>query len=49
MIDKAAEFDDGRIALLRAPPSLENIEEFIQAIYDCTQFRFFYIFDIKHE
>ena len=45
--DKEADFDDSKKALLRTPPSLANIEEFINAIYDCTHFRCF-IFKRKH-
>jgi hypothetical protein len=38
--EKPYEFDEKRLALLREPPSVENIYEFLQALYDCAQFRY---------
>ena len=31
-------FDSERISLLRETPTIENILEFIKALYDCAQF-----------
>ena len=36
--EKPEEFDEQRKALLRATPTVENISEFMQALYDCAQF-----------
>lgn len=36
--EKPDEFDESRKALLRETPSIENIFEFIKALYDCAQF-----------
>ncbi len=36
---KPFEFDEQRLALLRESPSIENIYEFVKALYDCAQFR----------
>ena len=36
--EKPEEFDESRKALLRETPSIENIFEFIKALYDCAQF-----------
>jgi len=36
--EKPDEFDEQRRALLRAVPTVESIDEFIQALYDCAQF-----------
>lgn len=41
MKEKPEEFDEQRKSLLRETPSLDNIYEFIKALYDCAQFRFF--------
>ena len=37
--EKPEAFDEARLALLRETPTIENINEFIQALYDCAQFR----------
>lgn len=39
ILEKPEAFDKQRIALLRETPSVENIYEFIKALYDCAQFR----------
>ena len=44
ILEKPEAFDKQRIALLRETPSVENIYEFIKALYDCAQFRY----DIYH-
>ena len=36
--EKPEDFDEGRIQLLRDTPSVENIYEFIKALFDCAQF-----------
>ena len=36
--EKPDEFDEQRKSLLRETPSVENIYEFIKALYDCAQF-----------
>ncbi len=36
--EKPEEFDESRKALLRETPSVENIYEFMKALYDCAQF-----------
>ncbi|KRX00851.1 Cyclin-like protein [Pseudocohnilembus persalinus] len=36
--EKPEEFDEARKALLRETPSVDNIYEFIKALYDCAQF-----------
>jgi len=36
--EKPEEFDSARRALLRQMPSVENIYEFMKALYDCAQF-----------
>jgi len=36
--EKPEEFDEQRKTLLRATPTVENIYEFMQALYDCAQF-----------
>jgi hypothetical protein len=36
--EKPEEFDEQRRSLLRAVPTVESIDEFIQALYDCAQF-----------
>jgi len=41
--EKPEAFDEARLALLRETPTVDNIYEFIQALYDCAQFRYFYI------
>jgi hypothetical protein len=38
MKEKPEEFDEQRKSLLRETPSLDNIYEFIKALYDCAQF-----------
>lgn len=38
--EKPEAFDEARLALLRETPTVENIDEFIQALYDCAQFRY---------
>lgn len=38
--EKPEAFDEERLALLRETPTVENIFEFIQALYDCAQFRY---------
>jgi len=40
MKEKPEEFDEQRKSLLRETPSLDNIYEFIKALYDCAQFRY---------
>jgi hypothetical protein len=37
--EKPEAFDEQRLALLRETPTVENIYEFVQALYDCAQFR----------
>lgn len=37
--EKPEAFDEARLALLRETPTVDNINEFIQALYDCAQFR----------
>ena len=37
-MEKPEAFDNQRIALLRETPTIENIQEFIKALYDCAQF-----------
>ena len=39
ILEKPEAFDRQRIALLREMPSVENIFEFMKALYDCAQFR----------
>jgi hypothetical protein len=39
ILEKPEAFDKQRIALLRETPSVENILEFMKALYDCAQFR----------
>eukprot|EP00826_Nyctotherus_ovalis_P051959 TRINITY_DN6531_c0_g1_i6.p1 TRINITY_DN6531_c0_g1~~TRINITY_DN6531_c0_g1_i6.p1 ORF type:complete len:279 (+),score=94.46 TRINITY_DN6531_c0_g1_i6:694-1530(+) len=36
--EKPEAFDEERLALLRETPTIDNINEFIQALYDCAQF-----------
>lgn len=36
--EKPEAFDEERLALLRETPTVDNINEFIQALYDCAQF-----------
>lgn len=36
--EKPDAFDQQRIALLRETPSVEQILDFIKALYDCAQF-----------
>lgn len=36
--EKPEEFDDSRRALLRECPTVENIFDFMKALYDCAQF-----------
>ena len=36
--EKPEEFDEQRKALLRAVPTVDNIDEFMQALFDCAQF-----------
>ncbi|CAK92817.1 unnamed protein product (macronuclear) [Paramecium tetraurelia] len=36
--EKPEEFDEQRKLLLREPPSVDNIYEFMKALYDCAQF-----------
>jgi len=36
--EKPEEFDEQRKTLLRAVPTVDNIDEFIQALFDCAQF-----------
>lgn len=36
--EKPEDFDEGRKQLLRETPTVENIYEFIKALYDCSQF-----------
>jgi len=36
--EKPEDFDETRKALLRETPSVENIYEFMKALYDCAQF-----------
>ena len=36
--EKPEDFDEVRRSLLRETPSVENIYEFIKALYDCAQF-----------
>jgi len=38
-LEKPEAFDKQRIALPRETPSVENIFEFMKALYDCAQFR----------
>ena len=38
ILEKPEAFDEERIALLRETPTVENIYEFIKALYDCAQF-----------
>lgn len=38
MKEKPEEFDEKRKALLRAPPTVENIAEFMLALYECACF-----------
>jgi hypothetical protein len=38
ILEKPDEFDEARIQLLRSAPSVENIFEFIKALFDCAQF-----------
>jgi len=38
--EKPEAFDEQRLALLRETPTVENIYEFLQALYDCAQFRY---------
>lgn len=40
ILEKPEAFDRQRIALLRETPSVENILEFMKALYDCAQFRY---------
>ena len=50
MKEKPEEFDEQRKSLLRETPSLDNIYEFIKALYDCAQFRYIpkkFLFKIK--
>ena len=37
--EKPEAFDEKRIELLRETPKVENINEFMKALYDCAQFR----------
>jgi hypothetical protein len=37
--EKPEAFDEARLNLLRETPTVENINEFMQALYDCAQFR----------
>lgn len=37
--EKPEAFDEQRLTLLRETPTVENIYEFVQALYDCAQFR----------
>lgn len=36
--EKPESFDEKRIELLRETPKVENINEFMKALYDCAQF-----------
>jgi hypothetical protein len=36
--EKPESFDEQRIALLRETPKVDNINEFMKALYDCAQF-----------
>ena len=36
ILEKPDAFDSQRIALLRETPTIENILEFIKALYDCA-------------
>ena len=38
--EKPEAFDDQRLALLRETPTVENIYEFMHALYECAQFRY---------
>ncbi len=42
--EKPEAFDEQRLALLRETPTVDNIYEFVQALYDCAQFRYFLSF-----
>jgi hypothetical protein len=37
-MEKPEAFDQQRIALLRETPSVEQILDFVKALYDCAQF-----------
>jgi hypothetical protein len=37
--EKPEAFDEQRLALLKETPTVDNIYEFMQALYDCAQFR----------
>lgn len=37
--EKPDAFDENRLLIIRQMPSVENIYEFIKALYDCAQFR----------
>ena len=41
--EKPEAFDEQRLALLRETPTVDNIYEFIQALYDCAQFRYIFL------
>jgi len=38
ILEKPEQFDEARLILLRTPPTVENMYEFIKALYDCAQF-----------
>ena len=38
--EKPEAFDEQRLILLRETPTVENIYEFVKALYDCAQFRY---------
>eukprot|EP01022_Parablepharisma_sp_SALTPOND_P013108 TRINITY_DN1728_c0_g1_i2.p1 TRINITY_DN1728_c0_g1~~TRINITY_DN1728_c0_g1_i2.p1 ORF type:complete len:282 (-),score=-0.56 TRINITY_DN1728_c0_g1_i2:279-1001(-) len=40
--EKPEEFDEARLALLKETPTVENMYEFLMALYDCAQFRYYY-------
>ena len=38
ILEKPDQFDEARLQLLRSTPSVENMYEFIKALFDCAQF-----------
>ena len=38
ILEKPEQFDEARLQLLRSTPTVENIYEFIKALFDCAQF-----------
>ncbi len=42
--EKPGAFDPSQLAMLSETPSVENIYEFLMALYDCAQFRYYFFF-----